>query len=495
MSIRGPKRPLRRIGIAALAATVLVSVAGCGTRVSDEAIDRAVHSSSAVPTTSEQGAAAPAAATPIGTTAPVAAAAPVATTARGEVVPAANAATRSQPVGPAAAAPKGTEKTSTKEAPAPGSPSAGTAAGTGAAAPTVANKSTVKIGQLGTFSGVLGAVSGVGPKVMGAWVAYTNAHGGLNGHPVDVIVADDQGDPSTAVTLARRLVENYKVLMMAGNFQAFGFPQLETYMRSKNVPFIGDGVDPGWYTSPVAYSVVPPASDQIVKGLQYFVNTGARKLGMLYCVEISQLCGYLHDEVIKSAVGKYVVQAYQVSLVAPSYTSQCLRLKQAGVEVLYLLMETAGAARAAKDCAAQGYTPKIELLSVAATAEMPQIAALNGTLIPAGIVPPTATGIPGLDKYREVLKTYAPTVGDSGFSLYTFACAEMVGLVGRNLPDNPTPTDFLAGLWKVKNETLGGLTVPLTYTKGAGAHAQPCAFIWGTQNGKWAAPLGIKPIC
>jgi branched-chain amino acid transport system substrate-binding protein len=468
-------------------------MAGCGTRVSDEAIAEAVHGSSTVSSTPEQGAAAPATGSdaPTGATA----AAPVATTAKGDGVPAAGTATPAQPVGVAAAAPKGTKKSPAKDTSTPVPPSAGTSAATGAAAPTVANKSTVKIGQLGTFSGVLGAVSGVGPKVMGAWVAYTNAHGGLNGHPVDVIVADDQGDPSTAVTLARRLVENYKVLMMAGNFQAFGFPQLETYMRSKNVPMIGDGVDPGWYTSPVAFSVVPPASDQIVKGLQYFVNTGSRKLGMLYCVEISQLCGYLHDEVIKSAVGKYVTQAYQVSLVAPSYTSQCLRLKQAGVEVLYLLMETAGAARAAKDCAAQGYTPKIELLSVAATAEMPQIASLNGTLIPAGIVPPPATGIPGLEKLREVVKTYAPTVGDSGFSFYTFACAEMVGLAGRNLPDNPTPADFLAGLWKVKDQTLGGLTVPLTYTKGKGAYAKPCAFIWGTKDGKWDAPLGIKPIC
>ena len=193
---------------------------------------------------------------------------------------------------------------------------------------------------------MLGAVTAVAPKVLAAWVAYTNAHGGLNGHPMQVIVGDDQGDPATALTLARRMVESDKILLMAGNVNIFGFSQVEKYIREKNVPLIGDGVDAGWFTSPIAF----PSSrrvDQIIQGLKTFLDEGDQKLGMFYCLEVSQICTYLHDAVKKSEVGQYVIQTYQVSLVAPSYTSQCLRMKQAGIEVLYLLMDTAGAARAA----------------------------------------------------------------------------------------------------------------------------------------------------
>jgi branched-chain amino acid transport system substrate-binding protein len=283
--------------------------------------------------------------------------------------------------------------------------------------------------------------------------------------------------------------------MMVGNFMPFGFPQVEQYMRAKNVAMLGDGVDPGWFTSPVAHTVVTPAADQIVKGLQTFVDAGQTKIGMLYCLEIAQLCGYLHDQTMKSAVGKYVVQSYQVSLVAPSYTSQCLRMKEAGIEVVYLLMESAGSARAAKDCAAQGFHPKLELLSLAATTDLPGIAALDGTLIPSGTVSPAATGVPGLARYREVLKTYAPNLGDSGISVYAFASAEMLGVIGKNIPDNPTPADLIEGMGAVKNETLGGLTVPLTYLKGKGVSVKPCAFIWGTANGRYTAPRGSKPVC
>jgi branched-chain amino acid transport system substrate-binding protein len=358
----------------------------------------------------------------------------------------------------------------------------------------VANKSPIKLGQLGLFSGVLGAITSVAPKTMSAWVAYTNAHGGLNGHPIKLIVADDQGDPSTALTLAKRMVESDKVLIMAGNINLFGFPQIESYLRSKNIPVIGDGVDPKWFDSPIAFPVLSPVSMQAIKGLKTFVDQGATKLAMLYCIEVSSLCQYLYDQTKNSEVGKYLVESYQISLVAPSYTSQCLRMKAAGIEVMYLLMDTAGASRVARDCAAQGLKPKIVLLSVDATEDMPRLAPLAGSFIPSGTVSPAATGVPGLEKYREVMKTYASSLGDSGISTYGFAAGEMLGLVGRALPDNPTSADFLAALRKVHDETLGGITVPLTYTSGK-AVAKPCVFIWGTAGGTWTAPRGTKPIC
>ncbi|GAA0612063.1 ABC transporter substrate-binding protein [Sporichthya brevicatena] len=469
---------LAKVGVAALATALMVS--GCGSRASDTEIAEALRGPASTAVTDSTGAVAP------GTVGDAA------VPAQGGTAPAAaDGAKQAQPSTSTAKSGTG----SSGDASAPGSKPGGSAGTQTAAAPTVADKSPVKIGQLGTFSGVLGAVSSSAPKVLSAWISYTNAHGGLNGHPLQLVVADDQGDPSTSLTLAKRLVESDKALMMVGNFMPFGFPQVEQYVRSKGVPMLGDGVDPGWFTSPVAHTVVTPAAAQIVKALQTFVDDGASKIGILYCLEIAQLCGYLNDQVRKSEVGKYVVESYQVSLVAPSYTSQCLRMKQAGIEVLYLLLESAGAARAAKDCAAQGFTPQLVLLSLAATADLPKLAALNGAVLPSGTVSPAATGVPGLEKYRRILGTYAASLGDSGIGVYAFASAEMLGVIGKNLPNNPTSADFLEGMSKVKNETLGGLTVPLTYPKGKGVSVKPCAFIWGLENGRYTAPKGSKPIC
>jgi branched-chain amino acid transport system substrate-binding protein len=467
-------RRVARLGFVGLAAALVMSLASCG-GPSDQAIQVALRKLS-TPTPRAVQAPEPLPADPSGAAPATTGHAPKRTTTP-----------RAQPSSPSIV--------ERAKAPADTVESQPAAANT-ASTPLVADKSVVKIGQLGLFSGVLGPITNVAPKMMSAWVANANAHGGLNGHPIKLVVADDQGDPATALTLARRLVESEKVLAMAGNINLFGFPQLDQYLRTKNIPFIGDGVDPGWWTgSPVAFPVLTQTSVQGVQGLKTFVDQGATKLAMLYCVEVSSLCTYLFDQTKKSEVGKYVTQSYQISLVAPSYTSQCLRMKQGGIEAVYLLMDTAGAARVAKDCAAQDFRPKIMLLSVDATADMPTIPALADALIPAGTVPPTATGVPGLERYRQVLKTYAPNLGDSGISSYAFAAGEMLGLIGKHLPETPTSQDFLDALWHVKNETLGGLTVPLTYTKGQPAHAAPCVFIWGTADGKWSAPRGAKPIC
>jgi len=71
----------------------------------------------------------------------------------------------------------------------------------------------------------IGAVVGkTGPddfsSAAGAAAAYfkcVNANGGINGRPVEYIVADDQWNPETATQVASKLVKDRKVLAMAGN--------------------------------------------------------------------------------------------------------------------------------------------------------------------------------------------------------------------------------------------------------------------------------------
>jgi branched-chain amino acid transport system substrate-binding protein len=367
------------------------------------------------------------------------------------------------------------------------------------AAPLVrasAEKSVVKIGTLGAFSGVIGAVTEAAPKTLAAWAAYTNAHGGLDGHPVKIVVGDDQGDPATSLTLAKRMVESDKVIAMANNVLLFSYPQVEKYMREKNIAMIGgDGIDPGWYTSPVAFPIAPAFSVQMIKGLKMLVDGGTRKLAVLYCVEISQLCTFEKDQAAKSEVGGYIAQTYQVSIVAPSYTSQCLRMKEAGIDGVLLLLETASAARVSQDCASQGFKPKFLLLGLDATREMPTIPALSAALIPGATASLGARDFPAIQAYERVMAEYGPTIGESGVSALAWSTAQLLSLIGRNLPDDPGPADIFNQLWQVKNETLGGLTVPFSYHKGGLPDLAPCMFVWGVSNNRFSAPNGVKPSC
>ncbi len=48
---------------------------------------------------------------------------------------------------------------------------------------------------------------------------WTNSHGGINGHPVDVVAeyADDKADPAVGLAAVKDLVENQHVIAIVGS--------------------------------------------------------------------------------------------------------------------------------------------------------------------------------------------------------------------------------------------------------------------------------------
>lgn len=359
-----------------------------------------------------------------------------------------------------------------------------------------ANRSTLVFGNIGSYSGLFGAVEGGNKSALYAWVAMQNTRGGLDGHPIKLIIGDDQADPPTGLALMKRMIENDHILAFAGNLTAFGLDQYADYADSKAIPFIGgDATDPRWFTDPNLFPAIAPAAGAIQAGLRYFVNQGATRIGMAYCLEVAKLCGYLNDTTVKSPIGNYIVDDEQVSLVAPSYTSQCLRMQADKVEVLYELMDTAAAARMAQNCASQGYKPKIMVLSLNATAEFPKVEALRGAYIPGSTVPPSETQIPAVTEFHIAMDKYAPGVGDSGFGELGWADGLVLGRAGVHLPDNPTAADLKTNLWKIKNDDLGGFGTPLTFPQGKPAVPSTCVFLWGVKDHTFYAPQGPRALC
>jgi branched-chain amino acid transport system substrate-binding protein len=57
-----------------------------------------------------------------------------------------------------------------------------------------------------------------------------------------------------------------------------------------------------------------------------------------------------------------------------------------------------------------------------------------------------------------------------------------------------TPETVKQGLYALKGETLGGLTVPLTYAAGKPSLFN-CYYVTPIENGQMVAPDGLKPQC
>src|SRR5207253_2980101 len=111
--------------------------------------------------------------------------------------------------------------------------------------------STIVIGSVGTMSGPAGNVIRRVAEGVQVWVAAVNARGGVDGHPVKHIMADDGADPARHKAELRRLVEQENVVALLGNPDAGTGQAGVDYIREKRVPSIGGDGGGGWdYSTP-----------------------------------------------------------------------------------------------------------------------------------------------------------------------------------------------------------------------------------------------------
>src|SRR5262245_36353309 len=65
---------------------------------------------------------------------------------------------------------------------------------------TAAGGSTWVIGNIGSNSGQASSTFAAAKPALEAWASWTNAHGGIDGHQIKVVYADDQNQPSLGLS-------------------------------------------------------------------------------------------------------------------------------------------------------------------------------------------------------------------------------------------------------------------------------------------------------
>ena len=97
---------------------------------------------------------------------------------------------------------------------------------------------TIRIGTIVAETGVLG--SAFAPAVWGlrSWVAHTNAQGGIAGRTIELFTCDDREDRARTLECAKRLVEKDKVFaLVAVNTRSIGGASL--YLEEQGIPVLG----------------------------------------------------------------------------------------------------------------------------------------------------------------------------------------------------------------------------------------------------------------
>jgi branched-chain amino acid transport system substrate-binding protein len=376
----------------------------------------------------------------------------------------------------------------------PGAPTPGAPAAAGA------DKPPVVIGNVGDYSGIIGTLM-KGGNVMAAVVArYINEHGGLSGHPVQVVTGDAGGDPARALSIVRDMVENKGAVALMGNLWVFSGGGPRSYLEEKKVPVIGgDGTMRVWDESPMYFSSGSPYPAMSLGAVKGLADLGHKKQAIIYCVEAEQ-CGVWRNIAKQRAAqfGVEIVYEAQVSLAQPDFTAECIQAQRNGATGVQSAVDGPSIARLARACAQQGYKPQYMGISLAIIDSISNEPALEGLFAPQGNFPFTSSSTPYEAEYQEIRQKFAPSLANSPAVATVWAAGALLREVvkGAALPAGKvTSADLLKGLYTIKDNTLNGLSgAPLTFVEGQKKLVN-CFFYIELSGGKWGAPYGSTPKC
>ena len=108
----------------------------------------------------------------------------------------------------------------------------------GFAADEAAAKSAIKIGAFFDLSGTAAFIGTPTKLVAEMVVEKINSEGGINGRPLQLVIGDTEGDPTRALMVAKRLVEQEKVVALIGPTRTGTGMAVKKYLESRQIPTV-----------------------------------------------------------------------------------------------------------------------------------------------------------------------------------------------------------------------------------------------------------------
>lgn len=350
-----------------------------------------------------------------------------------------------------------------------------------------ADSNTIVIGTLGAPSAMMDVVE--------ASVKEINDNGGIDGKQIKLI--NKETGPTDGPAEVKELIDKDHVVAIVGQTSVTD-TQWQSYAAQKGVPVIGGlSVDVPYVSNPdffptganiyaMGYSVVELAS-------RVGDSTGA-----LYCAESPQ-CAQVPQfvELLGGMMNVKTPVLTKVSTTSGDWTAACQSLIDAKVDSYQIAADGPAVVKIAQACYDQGLRAKVVTGDATVRASFAKQPAMQGMLAGGTTVPFIDDSTPGTKGYQEMLAKYLPDIGDengplpmnSYISVQLFKKAVELGGT-----DKVTSASIKEGLYQMKDETLDGLTVPLTFTEGKPTVVN-CYFTLGIEKNKFTEPEGLDYKC
>jgi len=280
---------------------------------------------------------------------------------------------------------------------------------------------TIKIGGTFPLTGVASLYKTI-PAAEGAYFAYINAKGGVNGRKIDFTVLDDGYDPSRTVPLTQQLVEQTGIFADFGSLGTAPNLSIWKYLNDKKVPQVliatGDsywGFSAKKYPWTIGYQPDYPGEGKVY-GRYIVANSPNAKIGVLYQNDAFGKNYFAGLRVGLGAKKSQIVASQSYDPGQTSLVQQILALKSADADTLVIFALPSQTITALVTATKVGWNPQEFVGNVSTNPIFIRIAAQNGANVD-GLISttylvsatlPVEANLPGVALAKSIIGTYAP---------------------------------------------------------------------------------------
>jgi branched-chain amino acid transport system substrate-binding protein len=316
------------------------------------------------------------------------------------------------------------------------------------------------------------------------WAKYVNDNGGLDGHTVHCIVGDTGGGAAAAAAAATKMIQQDKVVFIMQD-DTLTESATDPLITAAKIPAMGHffaASGANWFRTSAGF---PTVVTQMAAGA---AAVGARRGTYLYCAE-SAACSQ-SPPIFNSALKQYgitgpIAGGIKTPAAAPSYTAECLSLKQAGVDYANVGLAPATTIQVAKQCAAQGYTPIYGLSDGDVNVAQFENSGLDLKFAGGLEGFPWWSNAAPVKAFRDFFAKYVPGQ-DYRNDLLTEAWAQYNVLeyaIDQAKPETLTPETITDALYAMPATNLGGLlSTTLSFSKDHPTANVPCYWLYKADN-------------
>jgi branched-chain amino acid transport system substrate-binding protein len=295
------------------------------------------------------------------------------------------------------------------------------------------------------------------------------------------------------------MVESRHVIAFVANQVPFTMRAQLPYLHQHNIPLVGgDNTQSAWTEDSLAFPLGTTIAEAVLGDYKEAHRRNLPRLGLVYCIE-APACSYIRDFTVNGGAaraGEELVYQSQISLTQPDFTAQCLGAQSAGAQVIFLAMDANSIMRVAASCSRQNYHPFYIATSAQTTRDLEGDRDLEGFFATSQDFPYMVGDTPATAQFQQAVQQYAPGLRLSGATTIAWASGQMlVKVASARIGAQPTSQDILDGLWTIHNETLGGLTPPLTFVRNQPTPPVSCYYLIELKGGRWTSPSGDTYAC